>query len=235
MISVCIPTFNGENYIKEQLTSILQQLGKNDEIIISDDSSTDSTLEIIEDLKDQRIKVLKGNKFKSPIFNLENALKHAKGNYIFLSDQDDIWLEKKIETMLPYLKEYTTVVSDCQVVNNNKEVLFESFQSLNNSKRGYLSNLIKNSYLGCCMAFDRNILKRILPFPKDIAMHDIWIGLISELTGQPIFIKDKLIMYRRHGNNISTTSGKNNTSFTFKVSYRIHFLYASMLRKFNIS
>jgi len=235
MISVCMPTFNGEKYIEEQIQSILKQLDNKDEIIISDDSSTDSTLDIIEAIGDARIKILKNNKFKSPIFNLENALMHAKGDVIFLSDQDDIWHDKKVETMMPYFENYNLVVSDCQVVNDRKEILHKSFQELHGSKDGYINNVIKNSYLGCCMAFDRKILERALPFPKKIAMHDIWIGLISELIGQPLFIKDKLIMYRRHGNNISTTSGKNNTSFLFKITYRLHFLYASLSRKYNFS
>ena len=90
MISVCMATYNGEKYIEEQLKSILSQLGENDEVIVSDDSSTDNTLAIVESFNDVRIKIFPNNKFHSPIFNFENALKQATGDYIFLSDQDDV-------------------------------------------------------------------------------------------------------------------------------------------------
>ena len=94
MVSVCLASYNGEKFIKQQIDSILCQLGKHDEIIISDDSSTDRTVQIIKNYNDPRIKLIEDCKFQSPIFNLENALKQAKGDYIFLSDQDDFWESK---------------------------------------------------------------------------------------------------------------------------------------------
>ena len=98
--SVCIATFNGEKFIKEQLDSILCQLGVDDEIIISDDSSVDQTISIIESYKDKRIKIFVNQKFSSPIYNFENAIMKSRGDFIFLSDQDDIWQSDKVEKML---------------------------------------------------------------------------------------------------------------------------------------
>lgn len=95
MISVCMATYNGEEYIKEQLESILCQLGEMDEIIISDDGSTDNTLNIIESYNDSRIKIHINTGKHGFVYNFENALQKAKGEYIFLSDQDDIWLPEK--------------------------------------------------------------------------------------------------------------------------------------------
>lgn len=77
MISVCIATYNGEHYISEQIQSILVQLSINDEIVISDDCSTDNTLDIIKSFNDDRIKIFTGIKHKSLSFNFENALKNA--------------------------------------------------------------------------------------------------------------------------------------------------------------
>ncbi|MEM7184509.1 MAG: glycosyltransferase, partial [Spirochaetota bacterium] len=111
MISVCIATFNGEKYIHEQLVSILQQLGTNDEIIISDDSSTDNTIKMIHAINDKRIKIYHNN-VRNPIQNFENALRKAQGKYIFLSDQDDIWLETKISITIEHLQKYDLVVHD---------------------------------------------------------------------------------------------------------------------------
>lgn len=237
MISVCLATYNGQKYICQQIESILSQLEVNDEIIISDDSSTDKTIEIIESYNDSRIHILKNNKFNSPIFNLENALLKVSGDYIFLSDQDDIWYKDKLKIMLPYLKNYNLIISDCNLIDSNGKEIESSFFQLNKSKSGFISNIVKNSYLGCCMAFDRKILNASLPFPKKIAMHDIWIGIISELIGKPLFINNKLISYRRHSSNFSPTSQSSGFSLYYKISYRAQFFYYAIRRylklKFN--
>ena len=83
MITVCIATFNGEKYIREQLNSILFQLSLQDEVIVSDDGSTDNTISIIKSFNDNRIKIIDGVHRHSPTLNFENALKEAKGDYIF--------------------------------------------------------------------------------------------------------------------------------------------------------
>ena len=89
-ISVAMATYNGEKYIKKQIESILINLNKDDELIISDDGSKDKTLDIIKSIKDKRIKIISGPK-QGVIKNFENALNNCTGEYIFLSDQDDIW------------------------------------------------------------------------------------------------------------------------------------------------
>jgi len=188
-ISVCIATYNGGKYIKEQLESIFTQLNQDAEVIISDDSSTDDTLEVINSFADKRIVVYPNQKFRSPIFNFENALKHAKGEYIFLSDQDDIWLPGRLDKMMAFFDEYDMVVSDCRVVNDNLEVISESYFDLVNGKPGFVRNLTRTSaYNGCCMAFKRIILKKALPFPKNIMMHEFWLALIRELFFKLKFI-----------------------------------------------
>jgi len=231
MISVCIATYNGEKYIKEQLQSVLSQLSENDEVIISDDCSTDHTLEIIKDMEDYRIKIFEGKRFASPILNFENALFHSKGDYIFLCDQDDVWLPSKVKNTLPYLLEYDLVVSDCKIVDKDLNVIHFSFQEGLSSGKGFWKNLIKNTYLGCCMAFRKEVLNYALPFPKGIAMHDIWIGLSVELNGHPFFLKESFLLYRRHGNNASFASEKSRFSLVFKVKYRLHMLYNLVNRK----
>ena len=214
-ISVCMASFNGEKYIEEQIVSILKQLNEQDELIISDDNSTDSTIEIIYGLNDNRIKCYT-NSAKSPsiIANFENSISRASGEYIFLADQDDIWLDKKVETMAYYLTNYDLVVSDCSFIDSNGKIQAESYQKLYRSGKGFVKNLAKNSFLGNCIAFKSNIKSVALPFPKELYMasqyhiyHDVWIGLISSLTrGRIVFIPFKLSMYRRHESNASPTS-----------------------------
>ena len=103
MNSICIATYNGEKYIHQQLTSILSQINIDDEVIISDDDSTDNTIEIIKSLNDKRIKIIHGG-FHHFKWHFANALQHSKGEYIFLSDQDDIWVEGKYQACLNKLQ-----------------------------------------------------------------------------------------------------------------------------------
>ena len=98
MISVCMATYNGERYIKEQVSSIMQQLGENDELIVSDDGSSDSTLQVLDSFHDSRIKVFSGPR-TGLTYNFENAIKNANGDYLFLSDQDDVWECNKVERL----------------------------------------------------------------------------------------------------------------------------------------
>ena len=137
MISVCMATYNGERFIKEQIDQILPQLSQDDELIISDDGSTDRTLEIIASYKDERIKVFhhqkKGNKYYPTLSlcystsNFENALQQAKGDYIFLSDQDDIWEKNKVKICVELLRNYDYVIHNFSVINENGVFLQEKF------------------------------------------------------------------------------------------------------------
>ena len=234
MISVCMATYNGEKYIEAQLISILSQIDKNDEVIISDDSSTDKTIEIIKSFNDSRIKIYDNQKFKSPTFNFENALKHATGDYMFLSDQDDIWVENKVEMIINALEENDLVLSDATIIDEHGKQIGDFFYAINGSRKGFVKNIVKNSYLGCSMAFNRKVLDKALPFPKDIPMHDWWLGLVAEIYGKTYFIKEPLIRYRRHGNNASPTGEKSHYSFSQKIGFRIPMLKSLFLRYMNV-
>ena len=126
MNSICIATYNGEKYIKEQLTSILSQINIDDEVIISDDGSTDQTTEIIKSLNDSRIKLIKGD-FHNFTFNFENAIKQAKGEYIFLADQDDVWLPNKYHECLHELKKYDLICHNSKITDKNLNIINNSF------------------------------------------------------------------------------------------------------------
>lgn len=223
-ISVCIATYNGERFISQQMKSILKQISPHDEIVISDDSSTDRTLEIIRAINDPRIRIFDGNSFKSPAFNFENAIFKAEGDIFFLADQDDVWADDKVQVTLEYLKTYDLVVSDCTVCDEFLNVVAESFFKLNGSSKGIIHNFFRNGYLGCCMAFRRNILTKALPFPKDIPMHDIWLGFVAEMYYKSYFIKKPLVAYRRHGNNASPTAEESKYSFFKKIKFRLTLL-----------
>jgi glycosyltransferase involved in cell wall biosynthesis len=214
-------TYNGAEYIREQLTSVLSELDYNDELIISDDSSDDDTVAIIQAINDSRIKLITGFNGRSPVSNFENALKQVKGKYIFLCDQDDIWLPGKVAHCIEMLKEYDIVVTDCNVVNEHLELIQESFFKSMKSGPGFLKNFFKNTYLGCCMAFRADIIPIILPFPKNIPMHDIWIGFVGELMLSTAFTDKTLLKYRRHKQNVTTTSERSSAQFFKQIGFRL--------------
>jgi glycosyltransferase involved in cell wall biosynthesis len=208
-ISVCMATYNGEKYIKEQIQSILVQLSNHDELIISDDNSTDNTIGFIKEISDSRIKLF-FNKEKGYTSNFENALNQVKGDIIFLSDQDDIWVSNKVEICLKELESYDFVVSDCKVMNNKNRIISDSYFVLRNVKKTNFGNLIKFSFLGCCLAFRSSLLEKALPFPSDrkLCTHDNWLFLVGAFLFRYKVLDEKLIYYRRHNENVSTLVSK---------------------------
>lgn len=227
MISVCIATYNGEKYIHEQIASILQQIGNDDEIVVSDDGSTDKTLDVVRSFDAQNIHIYinKGDHGYTP--NFENALRNAHGDYIFLSDQDDIWMPDKVEACMKYLKVNDFVVSDALIVDGDNKPLFDSFCEQRKSKFGFLNTLIRFSYLGCCFAFRRKVMSKALPFPKNhiLCTHDNWLALVSTAFYKSAFIPLPLIRYRRYGGNASSGAKNANKSILFMIHYRLYLLF----------
>lgn len=225
MISVCIATYNGERYIRQQIESIVCQLNVDDEIIVSDDGSTDGTLDIVKGIGDKRIKIIEGPGRKSPILNFECALKASKGDFIFLSDQDDVWKSDKVEICMKWLKTYHCVVSDAEVTDNRLKPLYPSLYAIMQVRHGRIYNTIwKNGYTGCCMAFRRDVVEASLPFPKDIPMHDIWIGNVAAYKYNVIFIPDRLIHFRRHENTISCNGKGSKFTIWQQMKFRLNII-----------
>jgi len=238
MISVCMATYNGEKYIEEQVKSILSQLGEKDELIVSDDGSTDNTIRILESFNDNRIKIFHHSKnsdnkhpFYPPTKNFENALIKANGDYIFLSDQDDIWLPNKVQITLPFLKKDNLVVSDAWIINENLEKQSKLSKYMP-YKKGYFRNILKCTTQGCRIAFTKNIKDFCLPFPKGVVIHDFWIRQLAELKFKVSYIPEPLIFYRRHSNNLSRIIKSRNSLF-FMIKYRVIIFYESLKRLYS--
>ena len=228
-ISVAMAAYNGESFIIEQLTTILNQLGEEDEVIVSIDPSEDNTLNVVTALSelDQRVKPIEGPG-AGLIQNFENTIKNCTGDVIFLSDQDDYWLEDKVQTVMPCFTERAAdlVLHNCTVSDVFLKPIpgGESFFAVHGSKQGFWKNVMKNSYMGCCMAFRKELVQEFLPFPEKLPMHDQWIGLIAERCGAVIELVDKpLLLYRRHGGNASETR---HASFFQMIKWRLALLNA---------
>lgn len=214
MISVCIATYNGERFIRRQLDSVLSEIGPEDEVIISDDSSTDQTVEIIKGYDDARIRLFDHQQWHSPIFNFENAIRQAKGDILFLADQDDKWLAGRVAKAMELHKMGYNLVL-CNRVN-----IYEDRQEVSgpeNPIRSTWSTLKTSPFVGCLLSIDRKVVDLALPFPKTIAMHDLWIGLLAQRNLKCGFIEDPLVEYNRHGESYIA---KHRFSLWGKLKYR---------------
>lgn len=225
ILSVCIASFNGQEYVGEQVESILASLKHSGveswEILVSDDGSSDDTVEIVNNLGSSGVRLLPGPG-QGLIKNFEHLLNNSSGEYIFLSDQDDVWSKNKVAQCLAELKDYDLLVSDATVVDADKHIISDSFFSSKGSGPGIIKNLYKNNYIGCCMCFRRSKLYEFncLPFPDDIPMHDWWLGLKFELSGKVKFLHEPLVFYRRHGGNVSPSSDKSHYSLWQQIQWR---------------
>ena len=205
MISVAMAVYNGGKYLKQQIDSILSQIRDEDELVISYDASEDDTLIIIRDYeqKDRRVKV-----FNDPghgvIDNFNNAITNSSGDYIFLSDQDDVWLEGKIERLLRCFREESPdlIIHNGLNTDENLEPVSGAFFDIYRIGDGKLKNIIKSRYSGCCMAFTKEMKNAILPIPV-AAGYDRWIATVCEFLGKISYVDDVLIMHRLHDSNVT--------------------------------
>lgn len=232
-ITVCIATYNGGKYIREQLGSILPQLSADDEVVVSDDCSTDDTRQVVEALGDKRIKVFNHKRGKVKFTNdyatanFENALRHASGDIIFLSDQDDVWMSNKVQAMLKALEQSDMVMSDCNVTDGQLNVIHDSYaKAFVPFSTSLISNFVRCGFLGSCMAFRRCVLERALPFPHYGVGHDLWLGMVGLRHYRFSYIPKPLMKYRRHTSTVTMGGKENATSLWFKVSYRLYILKA---------
>ena len=228
-------TYNGQKYIKEQIDSILSQLGSEDELIISDDHSSYNTVDIIKSYNDKRIKFFYNELKKGVTHNFENALLKSKGEIIFLSDQDDVWLPGKITKMITFMNEgdYDVVECNCALVDEKLNVIREKYYCEEfPQKKSVLGNFIVNSWLGGCMAFKRNVLEASLPFPDKVVAHDLWLCLFAQIKFKCGYSPEVMQLYRRHSATVSFAGGKSTNSLYYKLSYRAYLAWQLFLRCF---
>ena len=214
MVSVCMATYNGAKHIREQVDSILNQEFVNHqdvemELIVSDDESMDNTIEILRSYGDERIRIYNHKQtahhryYKSlyaATSNFGNALQYAQGDYIFLSDQDDIWHPRKIDVALDVLREKGGVcAADFIVISEDKKRI---------GRKHYIRKRFgtKNLY-GFSCGFTRSELKYILPMPV-VPQHDLFIQLIAMRRGNLTYIDKACALHRWNGENTSYTGNK---------------------------
>ncbi|KFC33123.1 glycosyltransferase family 2 protein [Lacticaseibacillus rhamnosus] len=216
-VAICLATYNGQDYLREQLESIISQSFTNWKLFIRDDGSTDSTPEIINQFvlknpeKIVNLSGLKGggNSTSNFMTILKWVSEHEDPDYYMFSDQDDVWLPDKVsfsvqalgDSQLPKL-----VHTDLRVVDESLKIITDSFirySNLNPDKRDLSHILIQNNVTGCTMLWNRS-LNRLIDFriSDRILMHDWWIALVAAAFGTIVFVKTPTILYRQHKKNV---------------------------------
>lgn len=214
MISVCMATYNGESYIEEQLNSILEQLGEFDEVVICDDCSSDNTINVINSIGDSRVKVFSNEENLGYIRNFIKSITLAKGEVIFLADQDDIWIKGRLALMLKELEVSgkMVVVGNYDCFNQLDSEIFKPNISLSSKSNGsYLKNILTMfkggiPYFGCCMAFTKDFKEIFLNKCSYEISHDIMIALIGNRFGCIHHIERPVLLRRVHSLNVTNSN-----------------------------
>lgn len=236
-IDILMATYNGEKYVAEQIDSILAQTYTNFNLIISDDGSTDSTREILEEYekRDERIQVYYQEKNLGYIKNFEFLLRKVTSDIYMLSDQDDIWLKEKIEKTYQKLQSEKAdlVYTDLKVVNQNLEEINPSFMRMMKFYQkaikytDYRSVYLYNTVTGCTIMSKKKFINNIVPIPNQskYVIHDLWIALVVGLSGKVVYMDEADILYRQHGNN---QVGAKKTSNKMKTLEEIRELFITV-------
>ncbi len=205
-ISVALAACNGEEYLAAQVESILPQLAAGDELILSVNPSRDGTLALAQHLarEDSRVTVLRcGDAGVIP--NFCNALRHCRGEVIFLSDQDDVWLPGKVDTALRFFENsrVSALVHGCVWVDEALAPLPAQPGRRPAHRLRPVGILWKNEAQGSCMALRREAVNLALPLPEGLPMHDSALALAAGCLGEVWSVPDQLLLYRRHAGHVS--------------------------------
>lgn len=218
-VSVVMATYNGGKYVNAQIESILSQLSESDELIISDDGSTDGTLDIINHYaKINKNVVVYEGPHKGYIENFQFLLSKTKKDLVMISDQDDIWKCDKIKKVKQAFADNIQawlVVHDASFINDEGKALEGTIFAERKAKQGFWKNWLKSMYYGCCMTLKKEYVDFITPFPYTVAAYDQWIGLFAELKKKSVMLNEQLINHRIHNNNQSVKR-----SFSYRIWFR---------------
>jgi glycosyltransferase involved in cell wall biosynthesis len=218
LISIAMCTYNGGPYLSGQLVSFVQQTQRPDELIACDDCSTDNTLQVLDQFRKEasfHVKVYRNQQRLGPTKNFEKALSLCSGDFIFLSDQDDVWMPQKLNTLLQALRNNPGagyVFSDALIVDEMLRpmgyTMWQSIKFTPGQRRQFrqgkqVDMLLKHNVVtGAAMALRAELKNIILPVPDEI-VHDEWIALLASSAGMPgLMVEEPLIEYRQHSQQL---------------------------------
>lgn len=212
MISIALATYNGEKYIREQLDSVLSQTIQDFELVICDDCSTDSTWSILLEYekKDKRIRVCQNSENIGFVKNFEKAISLCEGDYIALSDQDDIWTRNHLEVLFTNIGDHPIVCGNAEMVSEDgkpwgyklSEIDRVDVLPQNELDRAYRLLFFGNPYQGASMLICKKFFEYALPIP-DTKCHDIWFAILACFKGGIRYVDEAITFYRQHDNNVT--------------------------------
>lgn len=209
-VSVCLAAYNGGTYLSEQIESILVQLLPGDELVIVNDKSSDLTSEIIATFarKHTNIRIFENAENMGVKKTFENALLHAVNDVVVFSDQDDIWISKKLPKIrIAFLDPQISGFLGNAIVFGASVNDEKTFFTMDYAPQFTIfDQFLRNDFIGCCLAFRKSKIVHALPFPESISMHDWWIGVNCIMAGHVMYDPEPLIKYRRHDANVSPSS-----------------------------
>jgi glycosyltransferase involved in cell wall biosynthesis len=226
LVSIALITYNGERFLRQQLDSILSQTYKNIEVIAVDDYSNDGTISILEEYrKVHDMKIFVNRKNLGYLRNFEIAVSRCRGEYIAPSDQDDIWLPHKIETLIKGINGSSLACSDAFLMDQKGEIFSNSAMAYSNfapaSGKAFIRFLFSTFVTGCTALLSRELVQRALPIPEGEKYHDWWLAIVASTMNGISYIQEPLLKYRQHATN--TIGMKKDAPLIGKL---IGFLYA---------
>lgn len=227
--SIAMATFNGARYLQEQLESFAAQTLLPDELVISDDCSTDNTLDIIKVFASSapfKVRWTQNHVKLGYTGNFNQALMRTMGDMVFLSDQDDVWFPDKLERMARYVLDDP----DALVIMNDAALTDANLNDTGLTKQGQISSgrmSSSNFVMGCCVVVRRELLDLCLPIPSIYNGHDSWIVKMAEGVGRKRVVSDVLQWYRRHEENESQYVFNTTSMLTRGLVFR-HTLHAAI-------
>jgi len=251
-VSVVVCTYNGERFLAEQLQSILDQTHPPDDIIVSDDGSSDSTLEIVAEFSSRDSGAKKPQwtvrSRKKPLGvagNFASALTKARGEFVALADQDDVWEPNRLERGLARFRDGVLLVhSDATLIDEVGHPigsLMSALRLTNGERRSLLSGtgldalLRRNLVTGATTMIRASLLQQALPIPEGW-VHDEWLALVAAAQVGVVFFEESLIRYRQHGGNEIGAAKTNLDEATRRLSEtRSDFFSRKLLRNSGIS
>lgn len=210
-ISIALATYNGEKYLKQQLDSLLNQSIRFDELVVCDDKSNDSTIQILNEYaaNDERIKIFFNDKNIGFKANFEKALRLTSGDYIALCDQDDIWCATHLEDLYNSIGNNDLICGDAQIINAEGQLQDAKLSYLTHYKMGdiehsfFFTLLYSSPFLGMSMMCNRRFLETALPIPDSVKFHDLWFASLA-LSLKSMTYTDKIVTnYRFHANQVT--------------------------------
>lgn len=206
MIDILMATYNGGHYIENQILSIIGQTHEDWRLLIHDDGSTDNTIQIIKKYIqiDTRIQLIEdGKKCGGPGRNFMHLLNSSNAEYIAFCDQDDIWLESKLELQMLEMKKFSgpTLIYSNGYTYSKGEIVPQKFVTFHRTTLED-SLFLNGGIHGCCLLFNRELLSTIdFSYPDYVYMHDHFITILAVSLGQIRYLDAALILYRQHENN----------------------------------